>query len=47
VILARAASAAEVHTLVAEDPLAPTGAAEHEITEFVPSKHAAGYQALR
>jgi uncharacterized protein YciI len=47
VILARAASAAEIHATVAEDPFVRAGIANPEIIEFVPSRHAAGFEALR
>ena len=47
VILAQAASAAEIHATVTEDPFVRAGVAEHEVIEFVPSKHAAGFEALR
>lgn len=36
VILCRAGSRAEVDVLVSEDPFASTGAARHEIVEFLP-----------
>jgi uncharacterized protein YciI len=47
VILARAASKAEVDAIVAEDPFIRAGAAEYEAIEFLPSKWAAGLEALQ
>jgi uncharacterized protein YciI len=46
VILARASSAAELQTILAEDPFAVNGVAAYEILEFMPTMAAPGLEAL-
>lgn len=46
IILARADSLVEIHTIVKLDPFYIAGVAEFEITEFVPTKAASKLQAL-
>jgi uncharacterized protein YciI len=47
VIIAHAESVREINATVAEDPFVREGVAEHEVIEFVPSKWAPGFEALR
>ncbi|MFE9426732.1 YciI family protein [Kitasatospora sp. NPDC006697] len=46
VVLARAADRAALDAVLAGDPFGRAGAAEYEVAEFVPSKAAAGLEAL-
>ena len=42
IIVARAASRAEIERIISEDPFHQTGIADYEITEFIPAKTAPG-----
>ncbi|AIU72502.1 GTP cyclohydrolase [Hafnia alvei FB1] len=44
VILAKGMTRTELETLIEEDPFHRAGVAQYEITEFMPVKHAQGFE---
>lgn len=46
VILAKAESKSELRNILAQDPFYQQGLADYDITEFIPSKHAAGFEGI-
>lgn len=43
-ILAKGMTRTELETLIEEDPFHRAGVAQYEITEFMPVKHAQGFE---